>query len=179
MYLTWGSQKNHFTLDHFLPKAKCPILALSLYNLVPSCYSCNSKFKKEEKLLENYLSPTSGNFSVDREAKFKAYYENQVQQEDLVFKLEYPNKIKDYISTFKLEERYKFHKNEVVSLVEKQKKYSESRIHEIANILKISDNQVKKDIFGEELFNGAVQDKSFTKLKRDIAKNIGIKGVKE
>lgn len=33
------------TLDHFYPKHKFPYLALSLYNLVPSCYSCNSSLK--------------------------------------------------------------------------------------------------------------------------------------
>lgn len=33
------------TLDHFYPKSKYPHLALSLANLVPSCYSCNSSLK--------------------------------------------------------------------------------------------------------------------------------------
>ena len=32
--------KNAFTLDHVLEKADFPFLALSLYNLVPSCYVC-------------------------------------------------------------------------------------------------------------------------------------------
>ena len=35
------------TLDHFYPKSIHPYLALSLYNLVPSCYSCNSGLKKD------------------------------------------------------------------------------------------------------------------------------------
>jgi hypothetical protein len=33
------------TLDHYYPKGKYPYLALSLHNLVPSCYSCNSSLK--------------------------------------------------------------------------------------------------------------------------------------
>ena len=33
------------TLDHFYPKHLYPYLALSLFNLIPSCYSCNSSLK--------------------------------------------------------------------------------------------------------------------------------------
>lgn len=32
-------------IDHVLPKGDYPLLALSLYNLVPACYRCNSQFK--------------------------------------------------------------------------------------------------------------------------------------
>ena len=35
-------------LDHVLPKGKYPLLSLSLYNLVPACYRCNSQFKGKE-----------------------------------------------------------------------------------------------------------------------------------
>lgn len=33
------------TLDHFYPKGEYPFLGLSLYNLIPSCYTCNSSLK--------------------------------------------------------------------------------------------------------------------------------------
>lgn len=32
-------------LDHFLPKSDYPFLALSFYNLIPSCHTCNSNLK--------------------------------------------------------------------------------------------------------------------------------------
>lgn len=32
--------------DHFLPRWRYPFLALCLYNLIPSCYRCNSQFKQ-------------------------------------------------------------------------------------------------------------------------------------
>ena len=32
--------------DHFLPRCRYPFLALCLYNLIPSCYRCNSQFKQ-------------------------------------------------------------------------------------------------------------------------------------
>lgn len=39
-----GDIKSSF--DHFYPKGRYPFLAISLYNLIPSCYRCNSQFKK-------------------------------------------------------------------------------------------------------------------------------------
>lgn len=33
--------------DHFYPKSRYPFLGLSLYNLIPACDRCNSKFKRD------------------------------------------------------------------------------------------------------------------------------------
>lgn len=35
-------------IDHILPKDDYPLLALSLYNLVPACFRCNSQFKGDK-----------------------------------------------------------------------------------------------------------------------------------
>lgn len=43
------------TLDHFYCKAKYPYLALSLFNLVPACYSCNSSLKGAHDCLQKPL----------------------------------------------------------------------------------------------------------------------------
>jgi len=47
-------------IDHILPKGDYPLLALSLYNLVPACYRCNSQFKHEEDPLEKSKLIESG-----------------------------------------------------------------------------------------------------------------------
>jgi len=39
-------------IDHIFPKSVYPLLSLSLYNLVPVCNRCNSRFKKDENMLE-------------------------------------------------------------------------------------------------------------------------------
>ena len=62
--------KNAFTLDHVLEKADYPFLALSLYNLVPSCYVCNSKVK-DSKILFDEFSPTNKDFDFNERVKFK------------------------------------------------------------------------------------------------------------
>ena len=41
-------------IDHFIPKGEFPFLAFSYYNLIPSCDSCNTVCKKEQKPLSEY-----------------------------------------------------------------------------------------------------------------------------
>ncbi|MCG3687028.1 hypothetical protein L5F35_12485 [Aliarcobacter butzleri] len=38
----------------------------------------------------------------------------------------------------------------------------------------ISSEQIKKDIFGKELFESNIQDMSMAKFKQDVAKDIGL-----
>ncbi|MFK0036852.1 hypothetical protein [Pseudomonas monteilii] len=46
------------TLDHFYPKTHYPHLALSLANLIPSCYPCNSSLKGDvDFFLHRHLHP--------------------------------------------------------------------------------------------------------------------------
>ncbi|KXX72491.1 HNH endonuclease [Flammeovirga sp. SJP92] len=50
-------------LDHFVPQSKYPFLALSMYNLVPSCHNCNSRFKGEILFLINtHINPFDKSF---------------------------------------------------------------------------------------------------------------------
>ena len=89
--------KNAFTLDHVLEKADYPFLALSLYNLVPSCYVCNSKVKNSKIPFDDF-SPTNKDFDFDERVKFKSFISNtnfQIEKEqDFYIKLieNYSNK---------------------------------------------------------------------------------------
>jgi len=52
------SEIQRSTFDHFLAQSIYPYLALSFYNLVPSCYICNSTHKRETIIdAENYVHP--------------------------------------------------------------------------------------------------------------------------
>lgn len=172
-------QKNHFTLDHVIDKATKPIVALSLFNFVPSCYSCNSKFKKSFQftngILEHYKSPTNSAFNFDEKVKFKILFSSgvtnltvkSVDDIDVLLK-DNDNLFDDYIKIFKLDDRYRYHKNIVLELLNKKQDYSDSKIDEIAKIVGKATTEIKKDLFGKEIFEGELQDKPFTKLKRDI-----------
>lgn len=186
--LVLKEKHNHFTLDHVLNKEAHPIIAISLYNFVPCCYSCNSKFKKDIPVIENvatsYLSPTSHNFNFDNDVKFEILFRiNQIKILDITsvndFVLEFNisnhnTEYGNYIKLLKLRGRYNFHKQEVVKLITKAKRYSPSQIIEISKTIGIAPQKVKEDIFGTELFENDLEDTPLTKLKRDIAAKIGV-----
>lgn len=178
---------SHFTLDHVLDKGNHPLLALSLYNFVPSCYSCNSKFKGTKQFINTssmaYLSPTSDKFSFSDDVKFKLYFHNAKDistiqdKNDYILDFSYSknqSEYEKYIDTFKLKGRYIFHKDEVINLLKKKERYSTSQLDEISSIVRISSEQIKKDIFGKELFESNIQDMSMAKFKQDVAKDIGL-----
>src|SRR5690606_32118753 len=104
-------KKNHFTLDHLLPQSEYPYLSLSLFNLVPSCYSCNSKLKNDKKIYSNldellFTSPTGGKTITD--IIFKIYFKTGFDNKNLPKELnEYSIKIEspftEYFKIFNLQ----------------------------------------------------------------------------
>lgn len=201
-FYTKKNEYGNFTLDHLIDKGKNPVLALSLYNFVPSCYVCNSKVKTTRDLVTNAsnanLSPTHKDFNFNKDAGFKLILKEKDKMRSLTpidikdnlinslhLNIEAQNGYNEYIGFFRIKGRYKFHKKEAIQLVELKKKYSKSHLNKISKLLNNGNSNpavtktILKDIFGKELFEGDLQDKPLTKLKRDIAKQIGIQGVKD
>jgi hypothetical protein len=183
--------KDHFTLDHVLPKEKYPFLSLSLFNLVPCCSPCNSKFKHSKNFSINddfnKVVPSSEKYELDKLLKFKIlrdtsnlknFVSSIKKVEDLDIKL-INNKpdiesVNEYMHIFQLKGRYEFHKGKAFDMIEKRQKYSDSQIKEIANITKQTFESVKKDIFGKECFEDNNNNEPFEKYKQDIAKQLEI-----
>lgn len=177
-------KKNHFTLDHLLPQSEYPYLSLSLFNLVPSCYNCNSKLKNDKKIYSNldellFTSPTGGKTITD--IIFKIYFKTGFDNENLPKELnEYSIKIEspftEYFKVFNLQGRYNFHKNISNELISKRRIYSNSQIREIVDFfnkkgIPISINEIKNQIFGSDIFTED-SNKPFQKYKKDIAKQL-------
>lgn len=198
--LTKSKQYNLFTLDHVLDKATHPLLSLCLYNLVPSCYACNTKLKNRKQIVKKdpSLSPTSSDFKFDSDVKINLLFSENLRLDKyrLNFKIDRikianrqkENEYSNYLKVFRLRQRYNYHISEAENLIDKIKKYPDSYLSKIIKITSSNKDQVssevlkyilKKDIFGKELFEGELQEKPLTKMKRDIARQIGIKGVKE
>ena len=172
--------KNEFTLDHYYDKGSYPYLALSLYNLIPSCYVCNSKLKKEKKL--DVFAPNAKSFDFDQKVKFKLYLTDSCKDLnikakdniDIQLKEQYSNKYEDYIKVFRLNERYKAHKDIVLEMIKNAELYPESRLKELQDLTGIPYQEIKKDIFkliGDEV---DLSKEPFSKLKRDMAEELGL-----
>lgn len=66
------------TLDHFYPKHLYPYLALSLFNLVPSCYACNSSLKGTSDFFRHeHLHPFEDPETIKYELDFDSYIEHR------------------------------------------------------------------------------------------------------
>ena len=174
-----GKIKNGFTLDHYIDKGKYPFLALSLYNLIPSCYVCNSKVKKIDEI--NSLSPASANFDFDKRVKFKTFITNpnlQIENEsdfELLLKEDFSNLYDKYIEVLQLDGRYEYHKYKVIELINKRKEYPDSRIKELSDLTQKTVEEIKQDLFGEYLFeDDDLSNRPLSKLIKDITIELGI-----
>lgn len=164
-----GASKSQFDIDHFLPKGKCPPVALSLFNFVPSCPVCNERIKREElpnvKLKElKYLSPSSFDFDLDKRIKVKLGHQKRTHEDFIYFVAKYP--YSKYVDFFHLQERYDYHKVEALRLEKLKKNYSKAQIALIAKCLHRSSKSVREDIFNKKSLQE--NHRCFSKFTLDI-----------
>ena len=173
---------SHFDLDHVLEKADYPILALSLFNLVPSCPICNERMKrdkalaKSQKLLKKF-SPTSGTFHFDCNVSMelmpvggivkRPFLKNRDAYE-LDFDCHLDRSYQKYIKMFRLKERYNYHKAEALRLKDLKMRYPATNVSSIASMLGLTFDEVNEDIFG--LRFAKEEHRCFEKLRRDMLK---------
>lgn len=187
--------RTQFDLDHVLDKGRCPLVALSLYNLVPACPTCNGPHIKGKRVMDvtlqqrQKLSPTSNLYDFDNQVKIWLRPKTErIPNTDLLkhlddYELDFDTSSDaDYdkeIDFLYLKERYNYHKCEALRLVDLKVKYTSSKIAELARIIcntgKGDQNepipianmeQIRRDIFGLEF--SEEYHRAFHKLRKDI-----------
>lgn len=170
-----GEIKNSFTLDHMIDKATYPFLALSLYNLIPSCYTCNTKVKGKHEIKN--LSPSDNNFDFNEKVKFKTFLTNENLQIDktndieLFLKEDFSSKFDEYIKILELDARYKYHKDKVIEMINKRRNYPDSRIKELSQLTYKTEEEIKQDLFGIYLKDD-LHKRPLSKLIKDISEEL-------
>lgn len=172
-----NQMRRHFDLDHFLPKSECPIIALSLFNFVPSCQVCNSRIKLANTIGSNKrqhdkFNPASENYSFDQNVKIhlrmntpSASFSNP---DDYYIHFSSRAGYDKVVGFFQLEERYEFHKVEAIRLKRLKSLYPKSAIRKIASILGKSEYEIYEDLFHNKYL--ADNGRCFEKLTRDMLK---------
>jgi hypothetical protein len=183
-----------FQLDHFYDKGTYPYLALSFYNLIPSCPTCNSSkvkgskntFEHDSKIgtfkNETCIAPNDENFDFHQKVKFKLLLDESCKNLhikskddiDINLKENYSDMYDKYIEIFKLNERYKAHKDIVFDMIQKAELYPESRLKELQDLTGIPFQQIKKDIFNLIDENEDLSKQPFSKLIVDMSQELGI-----
>ena len=131
-----GKNDSYSAIDHIMPKDIYPLLALSLYNLVPACYKCNSLFKGDKDLfdIEHWLpnkpllglhpyvhnihkwfrfkyEPTSVESMFvregDKSSPLLVERQNPLSVKIKEHSEEYSNRVKGYLNVFELQNSYR------------------------------------------------------------------------
>lgn len=180
------NNKNKFTLDHFIDKGRYPYLALSIFNLIPCCSVCNSKVKGSTPFYEDRelkdTNPYLKSFKFDEKVKFKLFLHKNCKDLnikskddiDVPLKERYSNEYEKYIKVFKLNERYQAHKDIVFEMIKNAELYPKSRLKELQDLTGIPYQQIKQDIFNLIDDEVDLSKEPFSKLKRDMARELGL-----
>lgn len=174
-----GSTRPQF--DHFYDKATYPILALSFYNLIPSCPTCNTSIKGRKQFsLTTHVHPYVEGF--DDKAHFALHVkDSSFYYDEKGFDLELSSddvKVQKNIDDFALEEIYKNHKDIVLELIQKSVMYNESYIEELMQNYEGTLFKNKEDLL-RLIFGGYINDEDLgkrplSKLTKDILEQLEI-----
>ena len=168
---------NTAQLDHFFPKDSYPLFAVSFYNLIPSCYSCNHvKFNKDLK-----HSPYDSSFPFD-DVKF-TYIPKSTDKIEIKIDSCNPDFING-IRILGIEELYQSHIDVVNELIWKKEVYTKSYRDGLSKILnqtdlELSEAEVNRFITGYYTDKENYGKRPLSKMVTDISKEIGLVGEEE
>lgn len=167
------------TLEHYYPKAKYPHLSLSFYNLIPSCATCNSKFRGNDAHEGEILHPYYEDFN--EKAKFSVSVDGLPVHKsvELSVKLDSnDDRCKKSIDRFQLDKVYAQHGDIAQEIWNKVQTYNDSRIDELYECfykkLGYSREDVKNMIFCNYLHEDDINKRNHAKLTQDILRQFGI-----
>ena len=170
-------------IDHFYPKAKFPFLALSFYNLVPSCGWCNFvKGNKWNTHSNNFvIHPYDDRFNFDADFLIKIIDSKFYYQADslkIEFQKNLPPRVANHINAFHLEDLYKKHNDYALELIQKKYAYSESYIDSLFQQYEGTLFKNREDILRFVTNNFTEEDnlskRPLSKLTRDIVRQLDL-----
>lgn len=166
-------------LDHFFCKSEYPYLAISLYNLIPSCSLCNSRLKGKKQFgLESHLNPFVKSFH--RFGKFKTSLrsidEFNGKPDSFDIELEYDNCLAEgNAKAFYLKDLYKNHKDYVSEIIVKAQAYNPDWLSDdLKAKLGLSGSNALRYYIGNYLDEENINKRPLSKLTIDICKEFGI-----
>lgn len=182
-YQKEGKLKSTADLDHFFPKSIFQLFSLSLFNFVPSCQICNSRFKLAKSL--EILYPYDRGFDSD------AYFEVKLNSKSNIDSITGKNtmfdlnlnvnsgcsnqfEIENSIELFHLREVYQSHKDYVKELLYKKHAYSDtykSQLNRLFSDMKLGSSEINLFLYGSDLKVTVLGKRPLSKLAYDIINN--------
>ena len=176
-----NSKSTRPDFDHFYDKGTHAILALSFYNLIPSCILCNSRLKSTAKFSTiKYLHPYKDSFNDYAKFRLKIidsrfFYDEKGFDLKLETSDVKAEKIKE---AFALETLYQEHKDIALELIQKAQIYNESYIDELYQKYEGTLFKNREDLL-RLISGGYIEDKDInkrplSKLIKDISEELDL-----
>ncbi|MCF2660290.1 hypothetical protein JQM83_14010 [Parabacteroides distasonis] len=185
------SFKTRAEFDHFYEKSNYPLLALSFYNLVPSCHICNHGKLVAKAGVNPYFRGFSSSLAISAYEQDILKDQNSFRKlnvNDILhlkgkdkFSLAFPSATADEkinISTFGLAELYNEHKDYVMELIDKANAYNDIGVQNLYDAFQgigRSPQDVYDFVWGKSLTDTDLYNRPLSKLTKDVLEQIGIK----
>jgi hypothetical protein len=157
-------------LDHFFNKSRYPYLAMSFYNLIPVCPSCNLLKHK----YDISASPYDKRIDWDEAVKFNygITSADYLKEESRVYvKVSYSNDLKENFNILKLDKQYEMHNDLAFELLKKGVMYGPKQLDEIMKNysgLYKSKEEMLRVIYGNYLDKEELGKRPLSKMTKDI-----------
>lgn len=195
------SGKTRPEFDHFYNKTTYPYLALSFYNLIPSCHVCNSSLKGTKlfsvathvnPFVEGFSNDIKFNIKLNNNKKPKAkeisndygvgFFYGVFKDFNIKLKVDKPVSQKQVrananIECFKLEELYNEHKDYVVEIVQKAVVYNNDYMNELVRLFPAlfrDQKDVKRMILSNYIDEENFDKRVLSKLTKDVSEEFGL-----
>lgn len=170
--------------DHFYHKEKYPFLAVTFYNLIPSCHECNHGKGTNVSGINPYFQEFDSRFIIvgPNDPNPKKLNRNEIMhvsnENDFEIDFESPNSDEaKNINTFGLKQQYNQHKDYVMDILEKASAYNQLMQQDIVNSFQgvfHSPQDVKNILFGKYLSSAQQSKQPLSKFTRDILHQLDI-----
>lgn len=189
---TGTSRSDHVTrpeFDHFFSQEKYPLLALSFFNLIPSCKICNSTLKGGAKFaLHKHLHPYLDDcwkgfrftFLPSNTQSLLGAKPNHIVtiKTDTCSDPKLAKRINRSMEVFEVIEIYNGHGEEISDLLRLRNIFNGDYLQILQKHtyphLNISEDELYRLAFGAYREEEAFHKRPFSKLKKDILKELGI-----
>jgi len=177
-----NNKKTRPQIDHFFPKAIYPFLAISFYNLLPCCTTCNHMKSNDDSYIKKLKSP----YEIQNEDFKFSYLLNGMSILDLTLidditcedeqdiKIILDKKIISNNKCFELEKLYEeSHQDIVIELIVKKLNYPNSYINELKNF-GFSKNEIYRYLLCNYSKINEFHKRPLSKLISDIADELNL-----
>lgn len=190
--ITDKSGVGYYQLDHWKPKSHFPYLCISFFNLQPSCAYCNNHKSSDDTLEFLNLYEDQDNepldvfeFQIEKDSVDAYLIDHQREKLHFEWREKSPQykKLREGMDAkLHISDIYDEHKDEVEELIWRSQYYGGAFLGAIDGSkigIELTEDEVKRFILGTYAETEDVHKRPLTKLKQDLAKELGMDLLKE